>query len=418
VRPRRTADRRSIVVVFGAVIACASALGGLAIRAATQQRLFPPEVQVQNDNYGEVRARFRTKLLRVGPSPQKELMQRPPDWVQVVDFPSGDLQLKAWMSGHEQRGPKLPAVLFLHGGFAFGPADWEMAVPYWAAGFVVMVPMLRGENGLPGTFSFLYDEVSDVLAAADYLSRQPSVAPDHIYLAGHSAGATLALLAAEASGRFRAVASFDGSPDQQLLYKGSASKSGVHPEVVFDPKELRELQVRSPLAYARSLRSPVRLYYSDEAAVLVHLPNDRLVEIAKGRGLDVAAINVRGSHFTHVAPAMRQSITFFKRGMDARSARLLKRREVPPQKPNLVGNTTFRLKGYPRAQVVTVAGSFNGWDSRHFLCGRDVAEWVCRIDLPAGKYYYQFVVDDDWILDPANPSREAPDGNMSSVLLK
>jgi len=396
-------------------------LGVLATQAAgqTAPKLFAPEVQIQKRDYAEVRKQFRTTLLRAGPSPQNELLPKPPEWVEEVDYPSGNLHLKAWISGHQQRASKLPAVLFLHGGFAFGPADWEMAEPYWAAGFVVMVPMLRGENGLPGNFTFFYDEVNDVLAAADYLSRQPSVDPTRIYLAGHSAGGTLALLVAEATGRFRAVASFDGAPDQQLLYNGSASKPGVHQEIVFDPKNFRELQVRSPLAYAGSIKSPVRIYSSDEASSIIQLPNEKLVQVARSRGLNVTTTHVAGTHFSHVPAAMKQSIAFFKSSLGPRSASLLKQREVPPQKPNLVGNTTFTLKGYPTARVVTVAGSFNGWDSRHLLCGNQGGTWICRIDLPAGKYNYQFVVDDKWIVDPDNPSRETDSGgNTTSIIIK
>jgi len=51
------------------------------------------------------------------------------------------------MSGHEQAPERLPAVLFVHGGFEMGAADWDMALPYWEAGFVLVLPMLRGENG-------------------------------------------------------------------------------------------------------------------------------------------------------------------------------------------------------------------------------------------------------------------------------
>ena len=57
-------------------------------------------------------------------------------------------------------------MLFLHGGFQFGPEDWEMTWPYRAAGFIVMVPMLRGEDDQAGDFTMFYDEVDDVLAAA------------------------------------------------------------------------------------------------------------------------------------------------------------------------------------------------------------------------------------------------------------
>jgi hypothetical protein len=59
---------------------------------------FNPEVAVQTDDYGEVRKTFRTKLSRHGPSPQKEPMIAPPAGVSAVEFPSGELRLKAWVN--------------------------------------------------------------------------------------------------------------------------------------------------------------------------------------------------------------------------------------------------------------------------------------------------------------------------------
>ena len=56
-----------------------------------------------------------------------------------------------------------------------------------------------------------YDEVDDVLAAAEALADLPEVDSGHLYLAGHSAGGTLALLAAMSSQRFRAAASLSGA---------------------------------------------------------------------------------------------------------------------------------------------------------------------------------------------------------------
>jgi len=384
--------------------------------AAQEERVFRPEVSVRNADYATVRRQFRTTLRKHGPSPQAEPRYRPPKYVMEVDYGSPEKPLRAWLSGGTA-GTRRPAVLFLHGGFAFGPDDWDMTVPYWDAGFVVMVPMLRGENGQAGEFTFLYDEVDDVLAAAAFLARQPTVDPTQIFLAGHSAGATLALLTAEASPRFRAVTTFDASPDLQLLYHGSAKKPGAHAELVFDPDDLRELEVRSPLAYARSLKSSLRAYYSTEAVSIIRYPTERLIEVARTRGVDAAASQVEGSHMSHVARAMPASIAFFKTFLGSRTA--MTPRVAPPWEPSLEGNTTFRLRGHPSARRVTVAGSFNGWDSRHLICGKDGAEWVCRVDFPAGRYTYKFVVDDDWILDPGN-SASADDGNggTSSLLVK
>jgi CubicO group peptidase (beta-lactamase class C family) len=85
--------------------------------------------------------------------------------------------------------------------------------------------------------------------------------------------------------------------------------------------------------------------------------------------------------------------------------------------PSLSGNTTFRLKAHSDALIVTLAGTFNNWDSRQTLCAREGEDWVCRIDLAPGKYAYKFVVDNKWITDPHNPEREADGrGNVNSVI--
>ena len=45
--------------------------------------------------------------------------------------------------------------------------------------------------------------------------------------------------------------------------------------------------------------------------------------------------------------------------------------------------------------------------------------WVCRVDLKPGKYLYKFIVDDSWIVDPANSTTETDErGNINSMLVK
>jgi dienelactone hydrolase len=321
-RTQRTTLRTMIrVVILVTILLGCLPVGRMGATAQTknaaqqEQRFFEPEVEIQKEDYARVRRRFRTKLLRKGPAPQEWQPYQVPADISEVEFTSGKLRLKAWINRPRGPGPKRPAVLFLHGGFAFGPPDWKMAQPYRDAGYVVMVPLLRSENGQPGSFSMFYDEVDDVLAAAEFLRKQPSVDTTRIYVAGHSAGGTMALLAALASKLFRAAAAFDGSPDQQLLFgaTGSARRSWIPREVTFDHNDLRELQVRSPLAYARSFKCPTRLYYSTEAMSLYQGASIRTAATAKGHGLDVEAIKMEGTHFSHVASAMKQSIEFFRR---------------------------------------------------------------------------------------------------------
>jgi dienelactone hydrolase len=147
--------------------------------------------------------------------------------------------------------------------------------------------------------------VDDALAAADVLARLPYVDPDRLYVSGHSAGGTLTLLAALTSNRFRAAGSFSGSPDQVAWSRGQ-------PEMIpFDPKDAREFQMRSPLAFARSFKCPVRIYYGDQEFGF-RAGSQKTAELARAAGLDVQAVQVPGDHSTSVPPAMRQCIAFFQ----------------------------------------------------------------------------------------------------------
>jgi dienelactone hydrolase len=265
-----------------------------------------PEVNVQQEDYAEARSRFRTKLLRQGPAPQAWAPVNPPAEVTEIDYSSGELRLKAWVNRPADESRQYPAVLYLHGGNAFSRGAWDDAKPYRDAGFVVMTPILRAENGQPGAWSYFYDEVDDVLAAAEYLSKQPYIDASHLFLAGHSNGGTLTLLAAMASRRFRAAASFDGAPYKPEFF----TRLKFMPYDTSDPRESR---LRSPMAYASSFKCPVRVYIAQKGKDSVHLASLRTAGLAKRRGLDVEAVEIEGDHVTHVPAAMRQSIVLFQK---------------------------------------------------------------------------------------------------------
>jgi hypothetical protein len=89
---------------------------------------------------------------------------------------------------------------------------------------------------------------------------------------------------------------------------------------------------------------------------------------------------------------------------------------LPP--PSVKGNTTFKLQGYADAQVVVLSGSFNNWNESQLLFAREGDAWVCRVDLAPNRYTYKFIVDGNWILDPANAETEEDEyGNLNSVLV-
>ena len=111
-----------------------------------------------------------------------------------------------------------------------------------------MFPSQRGGNDNPGKREGFFGEVDDILAATDYLAKQPYVDASRIYLGGHSTGGTMVMLVAASSDRYRAVFS--------LGPVASASQYGGN-YCYCDPNDQREIRLRSPLNWLHCVHSPL-----------------------------------------------------------------------------------------------------------------------------------------------------------------
>ena len=269
---------------------------------------YRPSVEIQHEDLADARSHFKSQILRRGPSPSEwEDLVTPKGAVEVI-YSSGDLKLKAWMSTPVDKA-KHQAVLFLHPGFDLWPDVWEFTRPLREAGYIVMLPTTRGENGQHGVFTMYYDEVSDIVSAADYLRSEPNVDSEHVYVAGYSVGGTLTLLATEIYSHFRAAASISGTPDLGPYLKYARGAKENAPFDVTDPKEV---QIRSALAYAASMKCPIRIYYGTEEEYFA-IAAPRTADVAKQNGIDAEAVAVKGDHGSSGEPSLRLAIEFFKK---------------------------------------------------------------------------------------------------------
>jgi hypothetical protein len=79
---------------------------------------------------------------------------------------------------------------------------------------------------------------------------------------------------------------------------------------------------------------------------------------------------------------------------------------------------TFKLDGFPAAERVILAGSFNDWKEQDIRMSRSEGHWQVTLHLTGGKHYYKFIVDGNWMIDPDNPIKEGDGrGNTNSVLI-
>jgi len=72
-------------------------------------------------------------------------------------------------------------------------------------------------------------------------------------------------------------------------------------------------------------------------------------------------------------------------------------------------NYRFVLNGYTYAKKVVVTGSFNDWNEKELQMIRINGKWVLHLYLREGTHAYKFIVDNEWITDPANKITR-PDG--------
>lgn len=255
------------------------------------------------DDLAVARLGFVTTLKIRGPAPQQYQNEKPPVGVKEVDYASGELRLKGWLSSPVSSDKKRPAVVFLHGGWSFGGGDWEDAQPFAEAGFVLFMPMLRAENGNPGVYESFLGEADDAVAAGRFVASLPGVDPDNVFVAGHSVGGVLTCLVAMLPSPYKAASALDGYVDMEDWAAGSPAA-----HVPYDRTNPAEVRIRNPMAFAKSIRCPLRLYAGNNGK-LVNAP---LASAARKAGRDCEMIVVGGGHQEMVAPSVRQSIAWFR----------------------------------------------------------------------------------------------------------
>ncbi|MEM7560563.1 MAG: alpha/beta fold hydrolase, partial [Planctomycetota bacterium] len=181
---------------------------------------------------------------------------------ELVEYPSNGSKLKAWLKTPNPQANwdpnpgfgRAPALVFLHGGFAFGKGDLDFVRQAITQGYVVMAPMLRGENGNPGNFELFLGEVDDAAAAARWLRSHPRVDPERIYVFGHSVGGGVSAM----------LSLLDDVP-----IRHSGSSGGLYPPAVFDHwSDIVPFKATPEARSARLLISNIRLMKRQHFAYL------------------------------------------------------------------------------------------------------------------------------------------------------
>ncbi|MDH3698096.1 MAG: prolyl oligopeptidase family serine peptidase [Flavobacteriaceae bacterium] len=147
------------------------------------------------ESYTRKWGKFQTQLIENIKSFQKyeEFDEQRGDF-KLVTFHSDSLKLKGLLNTKNiDSVTKKPVVVYLHGGFALSYNELEKTNPFTDAGFITFAPSYRGENGNPGYFELFMGEVQDAKAAINWISQQPYIDTNNIYVFGWSVGGGISL---------------------------------------------------------------------------------------------------------------------------------------------------------------------------------------------------------------------------------
>ena len=275
-------------------------------RASANEVSLPASLPLERRDYALARKSFHTHLLRKGPSPEKSTPLGTPAGARRVTYaggPDGSVELIAWLSDYQPSSQSKPAVLFLHGGNATGDGHWALMKTYWEAGFVVLHPSFRGENGQAGNYSGFYDETADALAAARYLEDLPGIDHNRLFIAGHSNGGTLALLAAMAA-KFRAAAPISAGVNSWRYFHRYSD------EMPFDGSDPKEFIMRSSVCFGASLKCPTLLLRGTDERPF-DADHALLMQRVTAAGTAIDKMLLPGNHNGVVPGAVLESIRFF-----------------------------------------------------------------------------------------------------------
>ncbi|UCG01705.1 MAG: alpha/beta fold hydrolase [Candidatus Heimdallarchaeota archaeon] len=174
-----------------------------------------------------------------------------------------------------------PAILAYHGWGGTKENILTNCLDFVKAGFVVLVPDLRGHGESGGVSTLGLAEQADANVAVDYLiSRSELVNSSAISVWGASFGGMISLLAAGNDPRIRAAIAVSAPANTTAWLKErdfrTNERISYRPYVTIDPSNLTALEERSPINYVNNIENLLVIHGELDPLVPVHHAEDLL----------------------------------------------------------------------------------------------------------------------------------------------
>lgn len=281
----------------------------------TKPGVIPAEAK-HDESYLDRRRTFEKVITKHMPAPQDWQVQIAPENVEVIRYASGEFGLPAWLAipNGAGRDDKRPAFVYLHGGNAFDKLDYEFCKPALDAGFVVLVPIFRGENGQSGNYEAMLGETDDAASAVRWLSEHEAVDAEKIFVFGHDFGGGLAgLLSLRDDVPIRHTGSCGG-----LYHDFSFYIWALNDTLPFAIADKDERDMRLLIANLTDMQRPHLAYVGDEDYNQLFVPTIRRrvldIQVEQPEWKSQLQIEtVSGDHISSLDESIQRYVEFMKR---------------------------------------------------------------------------------------------------------
>ena len=245
------------------------------------------------------RQSFKTRLIFEGPSPYIIQKLHLPTNTARMMYKSESRDLQVFVQTPHPASPAMyPVVIYFHGGCGIYDDHFLGTQLFLDAGYAVISPTFRGENGNPGAYELFLGEVTDACHAVRWASDQEFVDKRMIYAFGYSMGGEIAAL----------LSLFEGLP---LRFTGSCGpffarpdmfgeKSMFNTPVPFDTTDKNETAVRTLANNYQDMRLRHRAFIGVDDE---QFGNNAYREINTD-GLLVVIVEVPGDHDSSLTHAI------------------------------------------------------------------------------------------------------------------
>jgi len=226
---------------------------------------------------------------------------------QVIRFPSFDgLSIPAilYKPNYIQKGDKLPALLYIHGGPGGQTRlNYTDRIQYWVnQGYVVLAVNNRGSSGYGKTFYKADDlkhgdaDLKDCIASKEFLINTGFVAADKIGIMGGSYGGYMVMAAlAFAPEEFAVGVNYFGVTNWLRTLRSipiwwEASRNALYTELGNPETDSLALYNKSPLFFAHLITKPFIVFQGANDPRVLQIESDEIVAAARSNNIPVEYI--------------------------------------------------------------------------------------------------------------------------------